>query len=82
MNDTPWDYEALLLSKFDASALKVDDEAAFKNKEKFVVVIVFVPVIFPLHDAETNDRIVHLAQCLVVPAVGTRGDQRGHVDEL
>ena len=64
MDDALRDNEALLLSKFDASALKVDDEATFKNKEKLVVVIVFVPMIFPLHDAEANYRIIHSAQQL------------------
>jgi len=71
MNDALRDNEALLLGELDASTLEVDDETAFENKEELVVIIVFVPVVLALQDTESNDRIVHLAQRLVVPAVGT-----------
>ena len=37
-----------------------------KNSSSFVVL---VPVVLALHDAEADDRVVHLAQRLVVPAV-------------
>jgi hypothetical protein len=43
---------------------------------------VLVPMVLALHDAETDDGIVHLAQRLVVPAVGTRIYQRGDVNQL
>jgi hypothetical protein len=82
VDDAHGDNEALALSKLDTSILEVDDETAFKNKEELVVAFVFVPMVLALHDAETDDRIVHLAQCLVVPAVGTRLHQRGHVNQL
>ena len=82
MDDALRDNKALSLSKLDASILEIDDETTFEDKEELVVVVVFVPVILALHDAEPNDRIVHLAQRLVVPAVGTRRDQRGHVNQL
>lgn len=82
MNDALRDHKALSLSKLDASLLEVDNETAFKNKEELVVVVVLVPMVLALHDAETDDRIVHLAQRLVVPAVGTRIHQRGHVNQF
>ena len=79
MNDAPRDNEALLMPKLNTSLLEVDNETALKDKEKLVVVVVFVPVVFALHDPETNDRIVYLTQRLVVPGVGTGRDQRRHV---
>lgn len=82
MDDALRDNKALSLSKLDASILEVDDETAFENKEELVVVVVFVPMVLALHDAEMDDRIVHLAQCLVVPAVGTRLHERGNIDQL
>jgi hypothetical protein len=82
VNNTLRDNEALLLIKLDTSILKVDDKTTLKDKEELVVAIVFVPVIFALHDAKTNDRIIHLAQRLVVPAVRTCGNQRGYVNQL
>ena len=71
MNDAFGHNKALLLSKLDTSILEINDETTVKDKEEFVVIVVFVPVVFALHDAEANDRIVHLTQRLVVPGVGT-----------
>ena len=71
MNDTLWHNKALLLSKLDTSILEINDETTVEDKEEFVVIVVLVPVVFALHDAEANDRIVHLTQRLVVPGVGT-----------
>jgi hypothetical protein len=82
VNDTFRDDEALLSIELDTSIFKIDDETTLKDKEELVVISVFVPVILTLHYAKSNDRIVHLAQRLVVPAVGTRGDQRGYVNQL
>jgi len=82
MDDALRDHEALSLGKLDASLLEIDNETAFKNKEELVVVVVLVPMVLALHDAETDDRIVHMAQRLVVPAVGTRIYQRGDVNQL
>src|SRR5436309_98886 len=75
--------ESLLLAKLNTSILQVNDEAALENKEKLVIVLVLVPVIFALHDPETDYRIIHLAQRLVVPAsLGTRRYQGGDIDHL
>jgi hypothetical protein len=71
MNDALWHNKALLLSELDTSILEINDETTVKDKEELVVIVVFVPVVFALHDAEANDRIVHLTQRLVVPGVGT-----------
>ena len=72
MNDSSRDDKALLLDKLDAPILEIDDETTFDDKEELVVIVMLVPVVLALQDAETDDRIVHLAKRLVVPAVGTR----------
>jgi hypothetical protein len=46
-----------------------------KNKEEFIIVLVFVPVIFARHDAKTDDGIVDLAKGLVIPAVCASFDE-------
>ena len=61
MNDALRDNKPLLLRKLDTSILEINDKATVENKEELIVVVVFVPVILALHDAETNDRTVHLA---------------------
>ena len=81
MNDAFRNDKALPFRKFDALILEIDDEAAFEHKEKFVVVVVLVPMIFTLHDAKANHRIIDPTQGLVVPLVGTRGYQGRHVDQ-
>jgi hypothetical protein len=53
--------------KLHSSFFQIDPEFALNNIEKFIVGIMLVPVIFTLDDAEANDRVVHLAQGLVVP---------------
>ena len=75
MNDALRDNKALLSRKLDTFILEIDDEPTFQYEEELIVIVVFVPVILALHDAKTNDRIVHLTQRLVVPAVRARRDQ-------
>ena len=71
MNDALWHNKALLLGKLDTSILEINDETTVEDKEELVVIVVLVPMVFALHDAEANDRIVHFTQRLVVPGVGT-----------
>ena len=63
--------KTLLPAKLDASILEVYEEATVEDKEELVVVVVLVPVILTLQDAQPNHRVVDLAQRLVIPAVGT-----------
>ena len=46
-------------------------KATFEDKEELVIVVVLMPVILALQDTQPDNRIVDLAQRLVVPAVGT-----------
>jgi hypothetical protein len=81
MKHTLRNNKALPRVKFDRPSLQVDQKAAFENEEEFIVVVVFVPVIFALHHAKSNHRIVHLAKRLVVPAVVAGRDQVRNVDQ-
>src|SRR4029453_13683982 len=82
VDDALRDDEALLRPKFDRASLEIDHETALDEEEEFFVVFVLLPVFFPLHDAEPNDRAVHLTKRLVVPAIGAGSNQIGNVDEL
>ena len=52
------------------------------TKKNSSIVIVLVPVILALNDAEADDGSVHLAERLVVPAVGTGRDELRKVDHF
>src|SRR6516165_7938957 len=41
-----------------------------EHEKEFVVVIVLMPMILALHDAEAYNGIVHLAERLIIPLVG------------
>ena len=56
--------------QLDGAVFEVDDESTLDHVEELVEVIVLVPVIFALDDAEPDDRVVHLAERLVVPGMG------------
>ena len=47
--------ETLPRSKINNLVFKIDQEMAVENKEKFVDVIVLVPVVFALQNAEPHD---------------------------
>ena len=66
----------------DGPVLEVDQELAGHAVEELVIVVVLVPVVFTLHDTEPHDRLVHLAEGLVVPRELAVIDQLADVDEL
>ena len=72
--------ETLPRSKINNLVFKIDQEMAVENKEEFVDVIVLVPVVFALQNAQPYDRVVHLTKCLVVPFVGASVGQFLNVD--
>lgn len=72
--------ETLPRSKINNLVFKIDQEMAVENKEEFVDVIVLVPVVFALQNAQPYDRVVHLTKCLVVPFVRARIDQFLNID--
>jgi hypothetical protein len=49
---------------------------AFDDVEKFIVVVVFVPVVFALNDSDSDDRVVDETQGLVEPRTDRTG--KGH----
>src|SRR5262249_32888362 len=81
VHDAPWHDEALERLELDRAVLEVDEEAALEHEEELVVLVVLVPVVLTLEDAEADDRVVHLAERLVVPGVVALRDERGHVDD-
>src|SRR5579871_6750576 len=66
--------EALARAEIDRALLQIDQEMPFEDEEELVQVVVLVPVILALHDAEANDGIVDPAQRLVVPTIGASRD--------
>src|SRR5580704_12183252 len=82
MQDSLRNDGALSRGKFHGSAFEIDQQLAFDYVEKFVIVIVLVPVIFALHYAKTNDGAIHLTERLVVPLVGARIGEGLFVNEF
>jgi hypothetical protein len=63
--------EALPRRKFNYPVFNVDHELPVEHEKKFVDLFMFMPVIFTLNYRHPDDRVVDLAQRLVVPFVGT-----------
>ena len=57
-------------------------EDGLYHLEKFVVIVVLVPVILALHHAQANHRFVHLAKSLVVLLIGAGIGERPLVDHF
>src|SRR5260370_35448166 len=74
--------ESLLRSKIDSFVFKIDQEMAVENKEEFVDVVMLVPVVFALQNAQPHDRVVHLTKSLVVPFICARIDQLLNINDL
>src|SRR5438876_12436418 len=69
MHDALGNHEALSLLQVDRLVFQIDDEVAIEHEEKLVVVVVLVPMVLTLHDAQTDNGIVDLAKRLVVPLI-------------
>src|SRR5688572_15042810 len=82
MDDALGDHESLPRLELNGVNLQVDQESPFNYIEKFIKVIVLVPVVFAFHNPEPNDRVIHAAQRLVVPLVSARRDESRDVDYL
>src|SRR5438067_6399345 len=80
MHDAPGNHEALLRLQVDRAILEIDDEVPFEDEKELIVAVVLVPVILALHHPEADDRVVDLAESLVVPALPALRHQRRHVD--
>jgi hypothetical protein len=55
MLDTLRHHKSLSGIKLNGSAFQVDDESAFNDVKEFVFIVVLVPVILTLHNAEPDD---------------------------
>jgi hypothetical protein len=55
MHDPLGNDVTLLWLEIERFVFKVDDEMPFENEEKLIIVVMLVPVIFTLHNAESND---------------------------
>ena len=74
--------EALTRQKLNRAILKIDQKTSIDDEKEFINLFVFVPVILPLHYRHPDDRIVHLAQRLVVPFVLAGIGQLLHIDQF
>jgi len=77
------DHEALTWSELDYAIFQIHDEAALDDVEELIFVVVMMPMVVALlEDAESHDRVVHLAQGLIVPRVRDLPDERIEIDDL
>jgi len=74
--------KTLPLAQLDCPSFQVDEQFSFQDEKEFVQIVVLVPVVLPFDDPEPHDRIVDLAQRLIVPAVANGIDERRHIDDL
>jgi len=74
--------EALAWQKIDGAIFEIDQEMPIEHEKEFIDLLVFVPVIFALHHGHPDNRVVHLAQRLVVPFVGAGIRQLLHIDQF
>src|SRR2546430_17061143 len=82
MQDPPRYHEALSRAECDRASLEIDDELALYYIEELVVGVVLMPVILALHHAHSDDRVIHLAEGLVIPLELAGVDHRQEVDNV
>src|SRR5207253_120291 len=61
---------ALSRTQLHRAAFEINQQLPFNHVEEFVIIVMLVPMVFTLHNTETNHRPVHPAEGLVVPLVG------------
>ena len=71
MDNTARDREALTWHKLDESPFKIDGEPAGYYMEERVLVVVLVPVELAQEHAQPDDAVVHTAEALVPPGLGS-----------
>lgn len=90
MSDSTRHHEALSRSQLDDPArrntvlcgLEVDQEMALEHEEKFIIRGMLMPMIFTLHDAEADYRLIHPSERLVVPCIVDHSNERIDQDFL
>ena len=73
--------KSLVWLQINRAVFEIDDKVPIQDKEELVVVVMFVPVVLALHDAQANNGVVHLAECLVIPLIGAGFDQRRNIHQ-
>jgi len=71
--------DPLLRFQLDGAVTQVDEQLPFEYKKELVVIVVLVPVIFTLHDAEAHHAVIHLGEGLIEPFVRTFRNELGNV---
>src|ERR1035438_4709751 len=82
MDDFPRHHESLPRCKFHRAAFEINQQHALDDIKELIIVIVFVPMIFALHNPYAHNRVVHLAKRLVEPLVVARVFDGVNVDDL
>ena len=59
--------KSLTWRELDDAILKIDQQPAGDDIKKLIILIVFVPMVFPFNYADPNDRVIHFAQGLIEP---------------
>src|SRR4051794_28952365 len=77
-----WDDKSLSRRKLDRAVFKVNQQLTINNIKEFVLLLVVVPMILTLYNPEPDDRIIHLAESLVVPRELARICKRLFIDYL
>ena len=65
MHNALRNHKALPRNKLDDTSFQIDQKAPFKDVKKLVIIIVLVPVVFPLENPHPDDGIIYFAERLV-----------------
>src|SRR5438445_12886447 len=82
MLDAVGNDKSLVWLQINRAVFEIDDKVPIQDKEELVVVVMFVPVVLALHDAQANNGVVHLAEGLVIPLIGAGFYQRRNVHQM
>ncbi len=74
--------EALSRRKIDNTIFEIDQKTSVQNEKEFIDVLVFVPMIFALHDGQPDDSVIHFTKRLVVPFVVAGIGEFLHIDQF
>ena len=80
MDYSSWYGITLVRFKRYRLAVKINQKLTLEDKKELIFFIMFMPVKFPLHDAEANYAVIHLTKGLVIPLFLTSSDKAWHVD--
>src|SRR5271166_1628311 len=62
VDDSLGHHEALARRQLDGAALQVDQEPSLQDVEELILIVVLVPVVLALNDAEPDHRVVDPAE--------------------